>query len=406
MHNKVAITGLGSVSALGIGHDNMLRGVMDGQTALRAPATKVSDGPGLIAAIPDFSVVPFLKSRKAYLDRSSELALAAAALALSDSGFDGERDVGDIGLLLGTARGNTATMELYYAGVLDKGPAGAKPVLFPHLYPNTAAGLTAIEFNLGGMHAVYAGGWISGAAALLQGTDWIAAGNAAALLAGGVDALHPLVMDEFWKAGRLSPRSGPAGGHEGVFSFDRRANGVVLGEGAGLVILESESHAVGRGAVVQAELAGGAMGSVASATEALSIMRRALERSGCGVDDIGWVCAHGSGDPILDAWEGGALDALAKERVHSLTVWTAAPQLGETLAAGSGLRLALAVGLMGGGRFPPTSGPALTSSQWNRIVFPPTSGASSAGPVLVNTIDPGGSLVALVVKPWLRAGKP
>ncbi len=398
----VAITGIGPVSGLGAGREIVQQEVRAGRSAIgsRPPAAPGATHSRFTGAIENFSVTPFLKSRKAYLDRASEFALAATALALADADIDSEHDTGDIGLLLGTMYGNMATSVLYYGDLMDKGPQAAKPVLFPHLYANSAASLTAIEFNLGGMHAVYAGGWTAGAEAVLQGADWIDSGRAVTLLAGGVDALHPLIVRGLQAENRLSPLAGRAGGEEGVYSFDRRANGIVLGEGAAVLALESEKHAVDRAADIRAELAGGARGSVASADDAAGVMRRALERSACSGRELSWVCAHGVGDPGLDAWEGDALDVLARERESTLPVWTPTPLLGETLAAGTGLRMALAIGIMQDQRLPALPGGLTCKPDFNNIGFSSSSRVVTRGPVMINTFCPGGNLISIVVKPW------
>ncbi len=398
---RVVITGVGPVSSLGTGWDGMRKALREGRSAITAQPLEFPDGTRSVptGAIPDFSVTPFLKSRKAYLDRTSKFALAGASLALDDAGLDDPpRAVGDIGLLLGTMYGCVATSALYYGDVIDKGTQAAKPVLFPHLYANSAASLTAIEFNLGGMHAVTAGGWTAGAEALLQAADWIAGGRAATLLAGGVDALHPLIVRGLQAENRLSPLAGEAGGSEGVYSFDPRANGIVPGEGAGILALESEEHAVARGGRVHALLRGGARGAVASAEAAAAVMVRALERSACSCSELSWVCAHGAGDPVLDSWEGGALSVLAGKRERPLPVWTPAPFLGETFAAGTVFRAVLAIGIMRDGRLPALPGGLTCKPDFHGIEFRCESRAVPPGPVMINTFCPGGSLVSIVVE--------
>ncbi len=398
---RVVITGIGFISGLGTNGETLGQTLRDGQSAIGCQVFELPSGKRslLSGAIHDFSVTAYLKSRKAYLDRTSELTLAATALTLADAGLDSEHDVGDIGWLFGTMYGNMATSVLYYGDIMDKGPQSAKPVLFPHLYANSAASLTAIEFNLGGMHAVYAGGWTAGAEAVLQAADWIGTGRAHTLLAGGADALHPLTVRGLHAEKRLSPLAGSAGGEQGVYSFDRRANGIVLGEGAAILALESASHAVARGATIRAELAGGARGSVGSAHDAATIMRRALERSESSVRELSWVCAHGAGDPCLDDWEGDALEVMARERETPLTIWTPAPLLGETLAAGTGLRMALALGIMQDRRLPALPGNLTCNPNLNRIDFSSQARRVEEGPILINTFCPGGNLVAMVIKP-------
>ena len=241
---RVTITGAGPVSAIGIGRE----AVFDALHERRGGIGPVSlfEIEGMQAAeIKDFDVEEHLETPKAYLDRSSEFAFAAVSLALEDAGLDvDDIDKPRTGLILGSAYGSLGTMELFFRDVLDKGPKFAKPFLFPHTYSNTAISLIAIEYGLTGPHLNFACGYVSAANAIIAGYDLIRAGRADIVLAGGYESLSEALL----KAYALEDAPEPD-------------NGIAIGEGAGIVILEELEHANAREAHVYGEVADAAMGS-------------------------------------------------------------------------------------------------------------------------------------------------
>ena len=169
------ITGLGPVTPIGIGVDDFFEGL-----ANEKPPP---------AAIPDFSLADYVDATYNYLDRASELALAATALAIEDAGLDPAAVAAEsTGLVIGSAYGCAATADLFFADVVSKGPRYAKPILFPHAYHNTTASLVAIQFDLHGFHANIAAGPDSSTHALIKAIDLLAMGKCNIVLAGGFDA--------------------------------------------------------------------------------------------------------------------------------------------------------------------------------------------------------------------------
>jgi len=241
---RVAITGAGPVSAIGTGREMFFAALADGESGV-APLT-LFDVEGVTAAeIADFNVEDYLETPKTYLDRSSEFAFAAASLAIEDAGLDVDNiDRPRTGLTLGSAYGSLGTMELFFRDVLDKGPKFAKPFLFPHTYPNTAISLLAIEYGLTGPHLNFAAGHVSAANAVIAGYDMIRAGQADMVLAGGYESLSEALLKAYTLADAPDP-----------------GDGIAIGEGAGIVVLEELEHANAREVHIYAELAGAALGS-------------------------------------------------------------------------------------------------------------------------------------------------
>ena len=245
MNQRVVITGIGPVSAIGVGREAFATALTAGKNGfIREPLTATSAESAWTAPIRDFHVEEFLESQKAYLDRSSQFAFAAAALALEDAGLTPSPDMG---IILGTAYGSMETMLAFYDGVLEKGPRFAKPFLFPHAYANTAISLLAIEYGLKGFHLCLASGFTAGAAALAEAYAQIRTGRSTVILAGGCDALSPALLQGCRLAGWL------ANGSDTV-PDPHSTGGIIPGEGAAILVIEAREHALARGAIPLAEI--------------------------------------------------------------------------------------------------------------------------------------------------------
>jgi 3-oxoacyl-[acyl-carrier-protein] synthase II len=237
MPERVVITGVGPVSAIGIGREEFA-------AALAARESGVIGEPPL-ARIEEFRIEDYLTSQKTYLDRCSEFTLAACALALDDAGLDiANQPHWRAGLSLGTAYGCLDTLQRFTATLFDKGPRLANPLLFSHAYANTPASLASIEFNLAGYHAVFTDGPASSAMAMVAAAEAIQADRADYVLAGGADALSEPTL-------ALATE-----------------NNAAPGEGAGVIVLEAPAHAKERGAVIRGEVSGWAWNDVGAGCDA------------------------------------------------------------------------------------------------------------------------------------------
>ena len=217
---RVVITGVGPVSPIGVGAEEFRAAFGAGESAL------VGDPPR--AGIQDFDIARYLESQKTYLDRCSEFTLAACSLALSDAGLKIEGEARwRAGICLGTAYGCVGTLKTFTDLLVEKGARLANPLLFSHSYVNTPVSLAAIEFDLAGFHSNVCNGSISGSLAIAVAADAIRGDRAQVMLAGGAEAFSELLLA----------------------AQDRRS----IAEGAGVVVLESEDHAHGRGARIYAE---------------------------------------------------------------------------------------------------------------------------------------------------------
>ncbi|MEN6301094.1 MAG: beta-ketoacyl-[acyl-carrier-protein] synthase family protein [Armatimonadia bacterium] len=233
LRHDVVVTGVAPISAIGIGRDDFAQGLSEGREGRRAPERLTGHGLPLLAECLDFVVEDYLESEKTYLDRCSELALAACALAWEDAGLDWrELEHERVGLCLGTAFGCLDSMANMTARVQSKGVRFGSPVIFTHSFANTPTSLAAVEYDLQGPTSTFCVGDVSAASALDYAWRIIADGRAEVVLAGGVEALsEPLLR----YLAQVQPDYVP-------------------GEGACLLVLECAEHAARRGAKALAQV--------------------------------------------------------------------------------------------------------------------------------------------------------
>ena len=308
----VAITGLGALTPLGPDvaalQDGLLTsrsgvGVLDGPEFAALPAR--------LAAQCDLDAVePAVEART--LDRVQQLALVAAREAWGDAGAP-EVEPERLGVVLGSGIGGALTL-LHQDGVLrEKGPRRVSPHLVPMLMPNGPAATVGLELGArGGVHCPVSA-CASGAEALAWALDLLRSGRVDVVVAGGAEAcVHPLPMAGFAQMRALSTRNDePAAASR---PYDKGRDGFVLGEGAGVLVLETEEHARSRGARVHARLAGAGLASDAhhvtapdpAGTGAARSIALALRDAGAVPADVGHINAHATSTPLGDIAEARA----------------------------------------------------------------------------------------------------
>ena len=256
---RVVVTGAGVLSALGDSPAAFHGALCRGESGLRPLTAFAADGVPCRQAgeIRDFEPGRYLGDGNFRpLDRTGQLATAAAALALIAGGWSVEARQGrEMGLVLGTMFGSIRTISEFDRRALSAGPNYVKPFEFANSVINAAAGQTAIWHGLTGVNSTISGGTTAGLEAVGYAAGLIAGGHAATLLAGGADELCFESFLGFARAGLLCG-TGNGGGEERPVPFDARRNGFVLGEGAALLVLEPAAAAAERGATVLAEVRG------------------------------------------------------------------------------------------------------------------------------------------------------
>jgi 3-oxoacyl-[acyl-carrier-protein] synthase II len=295
------------------------------------------------------------------IDRSARLVLVAAEEAVADAAFDTGVDRDRVGVVIGTAIGGIGTLLGSYDAMLERGARRVSPFTVPMTLPNMPAGYVSMQHGLRGPILCPVGACASGAQALGAAARLIERGDADLVVAGGTEAaVHPLVIAAFAAMRALSTRNDEPARASRPFDLDR--DGFVLGEGAGVVILESAEHAVARGARARAEVLG--YGEAADASHPASpaedaggarrAMERALADAGLAPEQVDAVNAHATSTPAGDRSEALAIRTVFGVHADALPVSATKSVTGHLLGAAGAVEAILCVLALETGLLPPT----------------------------------------------------
>ena len=351
---RIAITGLGSINALGIGVPAFDTGLRAGRCGIGGLTRFPGDGyrstcaaeapqPPLPAGMP-----PRLARR---LSHTTRLALAAADEAWRAAGLDDGRACG---VALGTTTGGMAEAEAGYADEAGADPHAAPLVTWLETPVAAATDAVAALISSRGPRLTISTACSSGANALAIAADWLRAGRAPAVLCGGAESLCRMTYSGFNALQALDAVP--------CRPFDRARAGLTLGEGAAMFVLEPWERAVARGAAILGELLGCGVSADAhhltqprpDAAGAIRAMERALADAGVPAAAIEYVNAHGTGTPLNDVAETRALHAVLGDRVATVPVSSTKSQVGHCLAAAGAIEALAALLAVRGGYLPPT----------------------------------------------------
>nr|AMX23327.1 putative beta-ketoacyl synthase alpha [Actinoallomurus sp. ID145698] len=357
MTRRAVITGIGVVAPGGIGAKAFWAMLTAGATATRRISLFDAEGfRSRIAAEVDFEPVAegLTAEEIERTDRCSQFALVCAREAVQDSAIDlAALDAGRIGVSIGSAVGNTITLEQEYVVVSDSGsrwvvdPEKASPYLYRALIPSTIATEVAWDCGAEGPVSVISTGCTSGLDAVAHGAQFIEEGSADVVIAGATDApISPITVACFDAIKATSPNNDDA--EHASRPFDANRDGFVLGEGAAVFVLEDAERARERGAHVYCEIAGYAQRSNAyhmtglkpDGLEMAEAIRVAMGRAGVVPDDIDYVNAHGSGTKQNDRHETAAVKASLGARAHEIPMSSIKSMVGHSLGAIGAIEIA------------------------------------------------------------------
>ena len=315
---RVVVTGMGVISPIGIGVEGLRAGLRAGRSAV-APITHFDPSPfvtHIAAEVRDFDPQPYLDGRKIKrLDKFSQFAVAAARMAVADAGLEFDREDRErIGVCLGTALGGVAFAESQYPRYVTEGPRGVNPLLALSVFNGAGSSNIAIELGVSGPATANGDSCASAPIAIGRAIDLIRGGDVDLMLAGGSEApLAPLCFGAFALIHAMSQRNGDPG--TASRPFDRGRDGFVMAEGAAVLLLEEWGHAQARGASIYGEIVSHAFTNDAyhmtqprpDGAQAARCLRECLRRGRVTPSEIGYINAHGSGTPLNDGTEVGAL---------------------------------------------------------------------------------------------------
>ncbi|MGA2755733.1 MAG: beta-ketoacyl-ACP synthase II [Solirubrobacteraceae bacterium] len=341
---SVAVTGRGVVTSLGEGAEEFFDALVAGRSGI------VNGESRALGFDPERYMDPRVARRT---DRFAQFGVAAADQAAAEAGL-ADCDPDRVAVIIGTGVGGLITLQEQCESFLARGERGVSPNFVPMMMPNAAAGAVAIRLGVHGPGFSVASACATGAHAIGEGMRMIERGTADVVVAGGAEAaMTTLCIAAFRRMGALSS--------EGVSRpFDARRDGFVMGEGAGVLILEREEHAQARGATVYGRIVGyGASNDAFDMVQpdefgagALIAMRAALADAGVGPGDIGFISAHGTGTPINDRVESIAIRSLFGEDAPPVSSTKSA--IGHLLGAAGSTEALVCIEALRRGLLPPT----------------------------------------------------
>lgn len=343
MAEKIVITGMGTINGVGKSVKQSWEKVTNGVSGL-GPITQFDTSDFLVKVaceVKDFDPTQIVDAREARRrDRYELFAAYAVAEAMEQSGLEiNEANGRRVGVVISAAIGGLNALEESAIIVHEQGPRRASPFMIPMMMPNGAAGLAGIDYGAKGPALSVASACASGQDGIGMAWLMLRAGLIDAAIAGGAEStITPVAVAAFDRMQAMSRR----GLEDGTPSpFDKNRDGLVMGEGAGVLILETESHAKARGAEILAELAGYAASADAYHITAPSedgaggsqAIKSALDSAGLGIEDVDYVNAHGTGTPLNDLSETRAIKSVFGERAYDIAVSSTKSMTGHMMGA-------------------------------------------------------------------------
>lgn len=365
MKRRVVVTGLGLLSPVGNDVATTWRALLDGVsgadyiTQFDTTNFPVKFG----CELKGFDPLQYMDRKEVKRnDVFTQMALAASVQAMADAGLsDGGYDPDNTGVIIGSGIGGLKVFEAQHDVYRERGPGKISAFFIPMFIPDMAAGIVSIRFNAKGPNYATVSACATSAHAIGDAYRIIQYGDADIMITGGTEAaITPMAIGGFANMGTLSERNDDP--RTASRPFDRDRNGFVMGEGAGMVILEELEHARQRGAKIYGEVVGyGATGDAFHITQpapegegAQRSMRRALRDAAIGPADVQYINAHGTSTPYNDLNETRAIKAVFGEHAYALHVSSTKSMTGHTLGAAGGIEFAVCALAVRDGMIPPT----------------------------------------------------
>lgn len=411
MQRRVVVTGLGVVSPIGSGKE-VFWGALLGGVSGASPITSFdcSDYPCKIAAeIKDFDPSAWLDRKEIKrMDRFVQFAAVASLMAVQDAQLKTRPHNGDeVGVIIGSGIGGILTWEAQHSVLLERGPGRVSPFFVPMMISNMASGHVSMLLSAKGPNTTTVTACASGAHAIGDAFQIIRRGEAQAMIAGGAEAaISPLSMAGFCSMKALSTRNDDP--KKASRPFDKLRDGFVMGEGAGVVVLEELNAAIARQAPIYAEIIGYGMSGDAfhmtapcpDGDGAMRAMKAALDGPGIEPSQVDYINAHGTSTPLNDAIETAAIKAVFGERAFRLAVSSTKSMTGHLLGAAGGVEFVVCVLACRESVVPPTIDYEFPDPDCDLDYVPNQARQMPVRFALSNSFGFGGQNAALLVKRW------
>ncbi|MCF8008724.1 MAG: beta-ketoacyl-ACP synthase II [Halanaerobiales bacterium] len=365
MNNRVVITGLGVVSALGMDKEEFWENIIDGKSGIsKIESFDIKEYSSQIGAeIKDFDSDKYIDKKDAKrMAMFTQYAVYAAVKAIEDAGLEVTDDIAnDVGVLIGSGIGGIEVLENQIERLVKRGPKRVSPFFIPMMISNMAAGQVAIYTNAKGPNSNEVTACASGSHSIGEAMEIIKRGDAKVMIAGGSEAaITPSALAGFGNMKALSTRNNKP--QKASRPFDKTRDGFVIGEGSGVLILEEYQFAKSRGANIIAEVSGYGMSADAyhmtqpapDGEGALTAMKMAIDKAKIELKDIDYINAHGTSTPLNDKLETKAIKNLFSEHAYKLAVSSTKSMTGHLLGAAGGIETIVSALAIRDNILPPT----------------------------------------------------
>ncbi|MBU2810113.1 beta-ketoacyl-ACP synthase II [Acidithiobacillus thiooxidans] len=409
MKRRVVITGLGIVSPVGIGISAAWDAIVQGRSGI-GRVTRFDPAPyssQIAGEVRGFDVTQYIPSKDAKkMDLFIHYGIVAAMEAIADSGLKISPDIAErVGVSIGSGIGGLPGIESEHQIVTDSGPRRISPFFIPRCIVNMVAGHISIMYGAKGPNIAMATACSTGTHSIGDAARLIEYGDADVMIAGGAEAaISPLGLGGFSASRALSTRNDEP--EKASRPWDKDRDGFILGEGAGILVLEEYEFAMRRGARIYGELAGYGMSSdayhmtqpAAGGEGAARCMRVALHNAGFQPEQVGYINAHGTSTPLGDRAETEAVHAVFGEHARSLAMSSTKSMTGHLLGAAGGVEAVFTTLALYHGILPPTINLDTADEDCDLDYVPLQARQQSVDVALSNSFGFGGTNSTLVFR--------
>lgn len=407
---RVVVTGLGTISPNGNDVGTMWHNVVSGNSGIdyisriennELPATAAAE-------VKDFDPSKFMEKKDARkMDLFTQYAVSAARMAVDDAGLTiDEQNADRVGVWVGSGIGGMGTLEDQHTKLMEKGPRRVSPFFVPMMIPDMAAGQVSIHLGAKGINSCTTTACASGANSIGDAYRAIEHGDADYMIAGGTEApITSLAFAGFSSMKALSTNENPK---EASRPFDKDRDGFVMGEGAGILVLETLESALERGAHIYGEITGyAATGDAYHITApaengegAARAMKQAVQDAGIAFEEVDYINAHGTSTSLNDKYETQAIKDVFGDHANKLAVSSTKGVTGHLLGAAGGLESVISVKAIDEGVIPPTMNYETPDPECDLDYVPNESRKQDVGVVLSNSLGFGGHNATLIFKKY------
>ncbi|MDR1941505.1 MAG: beta-ketoacyl-ACP synthase II [Endomicrobium sp.] len=412
MKKRIVITGMGVISPIGTGNAEFSKALKEGKSGISviehfdagAFPVKIS------GYIKDFDPEKFIdKKRAKRMARFTQLGVSAAKLAVEDSGLDlSKEDPSRISVVTGTGMGGLDVIEEEEKALLSRGPRAVSPFLIPMIITNILPGEIAISYGFTGPNYAVTSACASANHAIGDALRILRAGDSDIAISGGAEGvITPLGLAGFCNMKAVSRRNDEP--QKASRPFDKNRDGFVMGEGAGIVVLETLEHALNRGAKIYAEVAGyGASDDAYHITApepegkaAVLAMQKAIDDAGISKEEVDYVNAHGTSTGLNDKTETAAIKKVFGDRAYKIPVSSTKSMTGHLLGAAAGVELIATALSMQGGFIHPTINYETPDPECDLDYVPNAAREAQITCAISNSLGFGGHNASIIIKKYV-----